>query len=98
MLKVGQKGRIVSVPKGHSGKVGVQFESYDRKCEEFMKTNRKLEEFHRTATLVDWCDCKYYGNVKLFQMQRLKRSPVLQLMVSFLKRTPLCVMSCSVGS
>jgi SpoVK/Ycf46/Vps4 family AAA+-type ATPase len=56
VLKVGQKGRIVSVPKGHTGKVGVQFESYDRRSEEPLKTNKKLEEIHRTAPLVDWCD------------------------------------------
>ncbi|KAG0588419.1 hypothetical protein KC19_2G241400 [Ceratodon purpureus] len=56
VLKVGQKGRIVSVPKGHTGKVGVQFESYDRRCEESLKTNKKLEEIHRIAPLIDWCD------------------------------------------
>lgn len=96
MLKVGQRGRIVSVPKGHTGKVGVQFESFDRKCEESMKTNKKLEEVHRTTPLVDWCDCEFYDNVKLFQVQRLKCPLVFQLMISFLKRAPL--MSCSVRS
>jgi len=74
VLKVGQKGRIVSVPKGHSGKVGVQFESFDRKCEEPMKTNKKLEEVHRATPLVHWCDCKHYCNLKLFQVQHLRYS------------------------
>ncbi|XP_024376047.1 uncharacterized protein [Physcomitrium patens] len=56
VLKVGQKGRIVSVPKGHTGKVGVQFESSDRRSEESLKTNKKLEEVLRATPLVDWCD------------------------------------------
>jgi hypothetical protein len=48
-MKIGQTGRIVSVPKGHTGKVGVQFDE---------RPSRKLEELHRPHALVDWCDCK----------------------------------------
>ncbi|KAH8944621.1 hypothetical protein BDL97_13G121600 [Sphagnum fallax] len=46
-MKIGQTGRIVSVPKGHTGKVGVQFDE---------RPSRKLEELHRPHALVDWCD------------------------------------------
>jgi len=46
-MKIGQTGRIVSVPKGHTGKVGVQFDE---------RPSKKLEELHRPHALVDWCD------------------------------------------
>ncbi|KAJ7546748.1 hypothetical protein O6H91_08G052900 [Diphasiastrum complanatum] len=54
-LRKGQRGRIVSVPKGLSRKVGVNFGNCEKNVNN-SKLGQSCENMRRSENLIDWCD------------------------------------------
>ncbi|KAL2623524.1 hypothetical protein R1flu_003729 [Riccia fluitans] len=56
VLKAGQRGRIVVVPKHMTGKVGVKFDKFEKQLDDVTKDEKESEEIQKDHNLVEWCD------------------------------------------
>ncbi|KAL3690651.1 hypothetical protein R1sor_004302 [Riccia sorocarpa] len=56
VLKAGQRGRIVVVPKHMTGKVGVKFENAERQLDDVAKDEKDSEDTQKEHNLIEWCD------------------------------------------
>jgi hypothetical protein len=57
--KAGQRGRVVSIPKHMTGKVGVKFDKMDNPSDNTSKDEKKTEETQKGHNLIEWCDCEF---------------------------------------
>ncbi|CAM6095308.1 unnamed protein product [Calypogeia fissa] len=56
ILKAGQRGRVVSVPKHMTSKVGVKFDRNDSPADSISKDEKQSEDTQKGDNLIEWCD------------------------------------------
>ncbi|KAG6542138.1 hypothetical protein Mapa_016490 [Marchantia paleacea] len=56
VLKAGQRGRVVLVPKHMSGKVGVKFDKSEGRSDDALKDEKNSENAEKGHDLIEWCD------------------------------------------